>query len=180
MTLILGVEHAGGVWVGGDSFVGTDATRDAVDRPKFWTRGSLLIGFAGSIRGSQAAQRIATYARQRAGEDDLAYLVRAVAEPIRRAHAAVETCREGGFAALIALKGRVYSLQPDYAILRSRHGYGAVGSGEDGALTALAVTAGHVMSPRPRVLAVLEAVARHHNHVSAPFFDVNVPHRAKR
>lgn len=169
MTCVVAVEHGGRVWMGSDSFMGSEQSRDTLDQPKMFRVGTgLLVGFAGAFRAAQLAQYGLTVRQRRSGELEMAYLVTAVAKSLQKAHR--DACLPGASRAdfLIALAGKVYTLQEDYSVLRSAHGYAAIGAGCDVALGALAVLSPE-LSPRKRVEAALAAAAKHHPQVAPPF-----------
>jgi ATP-dependent protease HslVU (ClpYQ) peptidase subunit len=179
MTCLVAVEHEDGVFVGADSFLGDDTSKDLVDRPKWFYRGrKLLVAYCGDLRAAQVAQYGTKPRRQRANEDDQAYIVRSVADAVRQAHKTFEVAPENEdeafvFSYLVAYNGRIYTIQNDYSVVRSSHGYAATGAGADVALGALAALYGTV-SPKECVLRALKAATRHCPQVAAPFHPVNV------
>jgi len=165
MTAICAVEHAGGAVLACDSFVGDESYRDLTDSPKWTRRGGIIIACAGNVRASHIAEH-ARFRRQRANESDFDYLTSAVAESIRDAHDDRDVSDEN-FQAVILFRSKVYCMLDEYAVLRSLHGYAAIGAGADVLLGSLASTDGQ--KPRARAEIALNAAARHSNHVSAPF-----------
>lgn len=173
MTVVVAVEHAGGVVLGCDSFLGSTSTNVTVDRPKWWANGSVIVAYAGSLRGAQVAEHwLAPFRRAKRGETDESYLVTCVSASIRAAHEEVggdpeKLVSENGSVYLVAYRGRAYLLQGDYSVAHAAHGYLAIGAGEDVALGAMAATDGQ--PARDRVQRALEASARHCPMVRAPF-----------
>lgn len=181
MTAVCGIEHPEGVWLGTDSFIGNESIRDVTDRPKWFYRGRyLLVAYAGALRGAQVASLAPPTRRQRLNEADQDYLVRAVVESIRQAHKSYEVQKpaDDGTDYLIGYNGCLYMMQDDYSILRSKHGYAAIGVGQDMALGALAALQGEPLEPKVMIERALRAAARHCPQVGPPFHVVNVPRRS--
>ncbi len=173
MTCIVALEHAGAAWIGCDSFMGTVHQKDRIDRPKFYVRNGMAIGFAGSIRAAQLVEHGLRFRPHQASESVQRYLVTEVARKIRivlnREGAAV---REQGTDSqdaelIVCLRGEVWTIQEDYAVLRSAHGYTSSGSGAPFALGALAATP--KLEPHRRIMAALKAAATFSTAVCDPF-----------
>ncbi len=179
MTCLIGFEQDGEAWIGGDSFFGSDKWRDVMDRPKIFSRGKLLFAFSGNFYAGQIVETIPSFAAQRAREDDILYLIRAVASPIWKLHQEKEVAivrgADDSFSALIGYNSRIYAMLDDYSIVRSKYGYMAIGIGEQYALGALAVT-GHLKG-QERAEAVLAASAKHCSLVCRPFHSVRIGSR---
>jgi hypothetical protein len=111
---------------------------------------------------------------RRRREDDFAYLAEAVVESIRRVHKAADVASDtGGFSALVVYRGRVYVCCDGYGLVRSVHGYAAIGAGGLVASGSLAST--DALPPGARIQRALDAAARHCNHVAPPFHVTHVP-----
>ncbi len=165
MTCIVALEADRGVWIGSDSYVGSDAVRDTMGA-KWFQRGPLLLASAGSIYAGQVAEFGVQFRVKRKHESDLEYIVLAVAEPLRAIHRAVGIKLDGdNFIA--AYGGRAYWIGDDYGVHRSLFGYVCVGAGEQFASGSLATDT--AMNPRARVLAALGAAAKHCSQVDPPF-----------
>jgi ATP-dependent protease HslVU (ClpYQ) peptidase subunit len=175
LTVIVGLEHDGAFTIGADRFVGSSTWRDSMDRPKFVRRGQLVIGGAGSFRPTQIAEMIPlARARQRKNEDDLDYLLRAVVQPIREAHAIDENL-DTSWSFLLGYRGHIYTMMSGYGLFRSTRGFASIGAGDDFANAAMLANA-H-LPPRKRVLATLEQTAQLCTVVAGPFDVVTVPTR---
>lgn len=173
MTCIVALEHAGAAWIGCDSFMGTAHQRDRTDRPKFWVRAGMTIGFAGSFRAAQVIEHGIRFRPHQASESVHRYLVSEVAKKIRstlnREGAAV---REQGTDSqdaelIVCIRGEVWIIQADYAALRSTHGFAASGSGGPYALGALLATP--KMEPHRRIMTALKAATAFSTSVCEPF-----------
>jgi ATP-dependent protease HslVU (ClpYQ) peptidase subunit len=175
MTVIAAVEHPGGVLVGCDSCVAAGEVLDTLDHPKwFRRRGGLLVAYAGSVRVAQAAELSPRWRMQREGEGDVDYLVNVVATAVRRAVNAAPGARNGEACYLLAYRGRVYEMAGNCVVVRSAHGYGAIGSGEAYAKGALGALLGGGTPPRDALRASLRLAERHAVGCKAPFRIVDV------
>ncbi len=189
MTAIAAVECAGGVWIGSDSFCGNDSFRDLYDRPK-WTvhaGGTIVVATSGNVRPGQIAEAVKVGGPPRPGEGDIAYVVRTIVEPIRRAHIKAGVIANDGrgdeghtphMNAVIVVRGRVWMMDEEYGVWRSARGMGAAGAGAEFAQVSLASTTN--LDPRQRVEAALTAAADHNNLVCGPFHVLFVPATRKR
>lgn len=171
MTCVLGVETPNGVWLGSDSYLGSDEDwRDGLDGPKWFDWGGARFAYSGALRPAQLIARASAPRRPRGDEDDGAYLARLI-ETARRVHKAHDVVRRDmDLSWLLAYRGRLYMVMDDYALVRSAHGYAACGAGEKYALGALAATAKAGLDPATRVRRALAAAARHSNSVAEPFY----------
>lgn len=173
MTVIVGVEHRGQVWIGGDSASIAGETITARADEKVFRNGPYLLGFAGSFRVGQ----IIRYAFSPPGQvfdDDMQHLcvdfvdAMRVAQREKRALRRVdEETHESDSQFLLGYRGRLYAVDGDYQVERPAELYSAIGVGADFALGALAAT--NKKDPQKRVLAALEASARHCAGVRGPF-----------
>jgi ATP-dependent protease HslVU (ClpYQ) peptidase subunit len=163
MTCLVALERGGRVWVGSDSFLGTDDIRDNIDHPKWFRRSGVLIGYAGSLRAAQVVENFADFRKRERGEPELCYLVGVVALAFRKALNASRV-RLSTTEFLLAYRGKAYVLQNDYSVVRSSHGYTAIGVGAELANGALSVLAEN-MDARDVVERALRAAERHSTKV---------------
>lgn len=171
MTCIVGLEHDGGVTIGGDSAAAADDLVDVVTAPKVFRVGEYLIGYCESFRmGQLLAYRLRVPEQKYA--DDLEHLstvfVDRVREVLHKGGVAKSTESEetnvGSF--LLGYRGHLYSVESDYAVLRSVRGYQAVGCGADLAIGSIASTTGPA---EKRVRFALGIAATHSGPVLPPF-----------
>ncbi len=167
MTCVVAVEDGDGVVVGCDAFMGTDIERDVGDRPKWWRVGRALVAFAGSFSVAQTAEGVR--ARPPPRRKPARAWVLSLAKRYR--HACASVTRDEPFL-LVAIDGEVWAIQPDWSVVRSAHGYAAIGAGAPVALGALAATVG--VDAETRVRSALEASARHTTQVAPPFHVLRV------
>lgn len=168
MTLCVGLESDGEIWIGADSgAVDSDAELiDVSTERKVWTVNGWVFAMAGSWRAGMLVKRHVKPPAKVRGVDDYIH-----GELIRQCRAACHGEPEKeleGLSLLVGRAGALYEVEPGTGTaLRSRYGYAAIGA--TGGLEALAAT--HtVKRPRARLLRVLHAVARHSTLVRAPFF----------
>lgn len=179
MTVCVGLEHGGRVYLGSDSFIGDERLRQTIDRPKIIAGGKdLAFAFAGGVRLANLVSHALDFRPRKKRESPEEYLIGHVTGKIQKAATSgpgmLDEPAKGVSASLflIACGGRLWRLQDDWAILRFAEGYGAIGVGESVALGALAATDGQ--EPRERLNRVLRACEAHCNHVSGPFHIVRV------
>lgn len=168
--------------LGCDSFLGSTTTKDQTSTPKFFEKGKrFFIAFAGGVRGSQAVEHNLFFRKIRRNEDELQYLVTVVANEVQQAftNTGINIKSDGNADRsdtmfLICLNGKVFTLQNDYSVIRSLHGYATAGAGQDFALGALAAMSTEVMLPEDRVRRALEAAEKHNPFVCHPFHIIKV------
>ena len=101
-----------------------------------------MLAYAGDFRAAQVVEHVAKFRPRKRGEDPIHYLVSGVVKVIHKAvsEAGVKVTSKGdyGTSFLIALSGKLYLLQEDGSVIRSRNGYSSIGWGEAYALGALA------------------------------------------
>lgn len=175
VTAIVALEHPGGVWLACDSFIGDASSTERSDRPKFFKHAGMVFGWSGDMRPAQLVEYGAAMRAIRPGEDTFGYLVRVVVESIRAAYAKGLSDYDDVPHTLyiVAVRGRAYTIQSDLSVVRTDHGYAAIGAGAEHALVALAAC--EETEPRTRVLKALRAVSLHHPKVRGRFHDVNAP-----
>lgn len=171
MTCIVGVQHNGRVWLGGDSAGVAGWSLDVRADVKVFRNGPYLMGFTTSFRMGQLL-RYAFDPPKPPREDLDRFMVTTFVDAVR------ECLGEGGFRVkkneaeeggqfLVGVRGTLYAVHQDFQMARTLSGYDAVGCGQDLALGSLHTTQG--IRPRHRVLAALEAAAHHSAGVAAPF-----------
>jgi hypothetical protein len=172
MTCIIGLEHAGAVWIGADSYVGEGHTADSLREPKVYKSGIALLGHSGSYR------RLCVLRAERIRLDGGAWTARKVTlqvvpqmveilerHGVRHREAASGPDESGG--TILCIGGCVFEIDSAMSVVRSRYGYSAIGTGARPALGLLSGTAG--MEPRKRILLAMEAAERHTPTVRRPW-----------
>lgn len=182
MTCVVALEHSGVVYLGSDSFLGDAFIRDQISRPKFFQKGDrFVVAFAGGLRGAQIVEHGLKFRKMKKNEDEEAFLVTEVSKKIQAAFskAGANIKDEGSVDThdadfLIALNGKIFIIQDDYSVIRSRHGFASIGAGQDFALGALASLEKYVTDPRMKIELALKAAADLSPQVCGPFHIVEV------
>jgi len=172
MTCIIALEHAGQVWMGGDSaaVAGWDIQKTA--NQKVFVIGDFLIGYTSSFRMGQLLQYHLDVPENNQ-DDDLRYLVTkfipAVRECLRQGgYTKMENNQESAGFFLVGYRGRAYKICDDFQILRSMDGFVAVGYGESNALGALAAL--DIQNPEQAIKRALEIAGRFSVQVCEPYY----------
>jgi len=184
MTCIVGVEHEGGVLIGGDSAgSSTEYISTRLDT-KVFAVGPYAMGFTSSYRMGQLLRY--TLEPPMPTHDDLDDMDRFIAtkfiESVRK------VLKDGGFTKitdgvnqeqggnfLVGIAGRLYAIEDDFQFSRNAAGYESVGSGYHLALGSLHTTAEFDLTPRQRVEYDLNAAAGFCPSVAGPFVLFNAP-----
>lgn len=176
MTCIVGVVSDSGqvVLAGDSSSVEADSIR-VVRAPKVFQLGlEFVFGFAGSFRIGQILQYGFIPPLQKAGQDDMEYLVTDFCDALRLtledrgAIIGRNGTDEMEADLLIGYRGRLYQVDGDFQFTEHKHNYAAIGSGSEVAVGALAASA-RVRSATKRAKMALEASALHCVGVCPPF-----------
>jgi ATP-dependent protease HslVU (ClpYQ) peptidase subunit len=183
MTILLGLEHNDKVYIGGDSISLNGWAKDITASRKVFSKGRMLFAVAGNPRQAQLIQHYFDVPPDQAeGEDDEAYLVLEVVEPLRRlfkdrGFTEIDNGRELGPSFLIGYRGKLYSVENAYQLCRSARGMYAMGLGDDFAIAALmALFSAYEGGSRSEadaetcILRALEIAAQLCAGVSAPFY----------
>lgn len=186
MTCIVGLEHEGAVWIGGDS-TGVNYSLDihARDDRKVFQVGEAVIGFTGSFRFGQVLQyrlefpQINTWDVYRWAAVDFMDAVRkaCAAGGILEKRNEVETAHNF----LMGVRGMLFYCGPDFQMGRVLDGYAAVGCGAPFALGCLHRIQNEGQPPvtaQTRLLRALEAAAHHSAGVRGPFTILECPANA--
>lgn len=176
MTCIVGYQHGGKVYVGGDSagVAGYSVVARADD--KVFRNGPYVIGGCGSFRMLNLLRYAFKPPIPREGEDVDTFMATRFVDAVRTClkdggHASASSGEEengGGF--LVGLGDRLFIIEGDYQVGINRDPYGAAGCGYDlamGAIFGAAPYLGH--EPERLVTRALEAAAAYSGGVCAPF-----------
>jgi ATP-dependent protease HslVU (ClpYQ) peptidase subunit len=182
MTCIVALEHKGLSYIGSDSFMGNANTRDVTVRPKLFAKGErFVIGFAGSFRGAQLVEYGISFRKIKAKEDEESYLVTEVAKKIQQGFALARvnfTNEDGNDSSdacfLMCIRGKVFLMQKDYSVVRSRNGFATLGAGQDCASGALSAMARTKLEPKEKLFRALSIAAELSPLVCDPFHIIEV------
>lgn len=179
MTCIVGIEHGGKVWMGGDSAVSWDNATALCTTSKVVRRGDYLIGGCGSSRAGNLVIYSAKLPSKPPTKNTEGWLVNNFVPALQTAFK--DEPRESGeqspfameFGFLIGCRGQLFWLDSDFSIDRCQDGYFADGSGRQPAMGALYATK-KGMAPRQRILMALHAAEKYTPFVRGPFTVLSV------
>jgi hypothetical protein len=179
MTCIVGIEHDGGVVIGGDSagLAGWSKTIRADE--KVFTVGPYVMGFTTSFRMGQLLRYRLAVPEPDTWDTDR-FIATTFIDAVRGTlkaggWAKVDSSQEAGGDFLVGIAGRLYRISEDYQFGRSTAGYQAVGCGADIALGSLHTSATYDMEPKCRAELALEAAAALSGGVAGPFAIIDHP-----
>lgn len=172
MTCIVGIEHAGRVYLGADSAGSTGWTLTVRADEKVFKVGPFVMGFTTSFRMGQLLRYNLTVGEPTVGCEDERFMATTFIDSVRTTlkgggYAQVHDGQEAGGEFLVGYKGRLYQVCSDYQVGRSVSGYAAVGSGDRVALGALYATT-H-LPPDERIQVALDAAEQFSAGVRGPF-----------
>lgn len=175
MTAIASVIEGGVIWMGGDAaLTETDSSRLMVTaNPKVFRHGNFLMGFCGLTRMGRVLQYSFTppkhLRRVRVDQYMNTTFVDALRKAFMDAGVATKHDNEETIPAdlLVGYRGRLFLIDPSYAVVESSRPYDAIGCGAQVALGALHVT--QKSPPRARVISALKAAQEHDSAVRGPF-----------
>lgn len=142
MTCIVGIEYKNRVFLGGDSAASDGHRIYTVDKPKVFVLDKFVIGYTVSFRYGQLLQYSLTIPKHDPDVPDLTYLSTHFVDNVRaclksKGFAEVENNVEKGGFCLLGYKGKLYTMQGDFSVVRFLGGICATGSGVDYALGAM-------------------------------------------
>lgn len=172
MTCIVGIEHDGGVTIGGDSCITTGGTYSLSAEPKVFRVGELLLGMSGDVSALQAIRYGLAVPEWPEGMEIHAWMASRLRPALMAVTKAAALSQSNGGKEthsawiIVGVRGQAWEVASDGAMTRSRNGYESIGSGYEVALGALAVATG---TPEERALAALQAAEKHVPSVRGPF-----------
>jgi len=177
MTCIVGLEHDGKVYLGGDSAaVGEEGQQAcAITDSKVFVIDDMIFGFCGSFRAGQLIKYGLKIPQKSAGKSDMEFLVIDFVDAIRvlfheKGCLKKENEEETSPASfLIGYAGHLYYLDDDLHIGRVKEGYHSVGVGSDISLGSLFSTEDLIKDPKERLTIALQAAVKWSGNVRPPF-----------
>lgn len=169
MTCIVGIEHKGKVWMGGDS-AGTNSMMNQTirDDKKVFINGDFIIGFCGSFRMGQLLNYTLKPPVHPEGKSDMEYMVGDFMNAVKMCLDVGEEGLEPNF--LCGYRGKLYEIEGDYQVGIPQKGFAAIGSGGDLATGSIMSSKGN---PKKRILVALKAAESGNAAVRAPFIVLN-------
>lgn len=179
MTCIVGIQHKGKVYIGGDS-LGTDSAYGKTVRAdeKVFVSGEMIFGFCGSYRLGQLLRYTLSIPPRVEGLDDMTYLVGSFIPAVIQAYEQGknlttnrgEASQPGEF--LLGYRGELYLVQCDFQVGRPTLPYETTGCGADLAKGSLFATP--KLKPEERITLALKAAETHSAGVGGPFLILSV------
>jgi len=181
MTIIIGIRHEGDVWMGADSFLGTDSYLYHVKEPKIFRAhvlngGPMLIGASGGSRAGFLVRSMLPPEHPE-GVDAHTYIaeffVNALRERYQKAgYLETENGSEKNEAILmVGYQGGLFVVWYNFQVDEYAEDYAAIGSGMDIALGAMGMLESitHDSTVPDRIRIVLEVCEHHNPYVRRPF-----------
>ena len=181
MTCIVGIQHKGKVYIGGDS-LGSNSSFQKVERSdaKVFIVGDMVLGFTSSFRMGQILQYVLEHPERPEGISDMKYLVAHWIPNL------IETFADNGYRGskgdndhdelrtggtfLLGYRGTLYTIEDDFQVGIPTDQYAAVGCGDDLATGAVfAARKLGIKDPEKLITVGLEAAEKHSAGVQGPF-----------
>lgn len=176
MTCIVGLEHKGKVYMGGDSAGVAGYSISIRTDEKVFTNGPFIMGFTGSFRIGQLLRYSFRPPRHLASKSDMSYLVTDFVDAVRKCYKSKGTMRKNGEVEsfqgpfLLGYRGLLYYVGSDFQIGKVADGFDCVGCGAElasGAMYATSMLSS--MPPVNRIELALQASAHFNAGVRGPF-----------
>lgn len=171
MTCIIGLEHKGKVYMGGDSAAVNNIAIYQTEVRKVFRANGFLIGWTGSFRMGQILQYQLQVPVQTTDQTDMEYMVTIFIEAVRKCFVDFGYDKGGedsGGTFLVGYHGQLYTIYSDYQVQQYAGAMNAVGSGQEYALGAM--TALSDMSPKRRIKAALKIAGKWSDSVCGPYY----------
>ena len=177
MTCIIGIEHNGKVYMRGDSAAAEGWNIRLSTTPKVFRKQNFLIGYTWSFRMGQVIQYAHDLPELAEHPDNYAYLVESFIPFVRDAFREagflkVENSQEEGGQFLVGIRGEIFTIHNNFAVLRAVDGFDSIGCGFAYALGALQILEinGRIReNPKLAIEVALDTAAYFSNGVSGPF-----------
>lgn len=180
MTCIVGMEHNGFVFMGGDRAASSPTNIIVSRAPKIVTKltkpyrrhsEKLILGFAGAFLMGNMIQYKFSPPPIKTGMTPDEYVHTCFVDDLRKqATDNFYNPEEDPVWILVGVKDKLYTIQEDFSILHNNSGYGSIGTGSEYALGALHVLTTHqVVDPQATIKIVLETATLFSPSVCAPF-----------
>lgn len=171
MTCIIGLEHEGKVYIGGDSAISDFYETRTYNQDKVFRVDNILFGFAGSPRIAQIIKYHLQMGMKNEYKDDLTFMVKVLIENMRETlavHGYDEKKMDiDGSSCIVGYNGKLYTIYSDYQVYTVADGLLSIGSGSSYALGAMHVL--QDLAPKQRILKSLQASAYFSTTVDKPF-----------
>lgn len=181
MTIIIGFKHQGDVWLGADSFLGTDSYLYHVKEPKIFRAhvlngGPMLIGASGGSRAGFLVRSM-LLPEHSEGVDTHTYIAEFFVNALRERYEKAGYLKtdngteENEAILMIGYQGGLFVVWYNFQVDEYDEDYAAIGSGMDIALGALWVIKEYFFdeSAMVRMRFALQACEHHNPYVRRPF-----------
>ena len=174
MTCIVGWTEKGNVWIGGDSAgVAGYSLRSRADE-KVFKKGEFVFGFTSSFRMGQLIRYQLVIPKPEEGQNEDDYLhvkfLDSVIECFKdNRYATLKDGEITGGTFLFGYRGKLYQVENDFQIAKTRYCFDAVGCGAEIALGCLYGLSHQTLTPRKRVEKALKAAQEFSAGVREPF-----------
>lgn len=171
MTCIAAVEHAGVVWMGGDSAASDESYITTYVEPKVWVNGEFVFGYCDNGRYGAVLRHTFVPPKVKGNMDK--YLTNEFVPKLKELfnkEAELHAEADGKYPQiefLFGLRGKLYLCDNHYQIGRPHDGFAATGSGTYIATGVL--YANSRLKPRERILQALRAAEKYTPSVRGPF-----------
>lgn len=174
MTCIVGLVSGGKVYLGGDSAGVSEYNIVERGDAKVFRNGPFVMGFTSSFRMGQLLRYSLSVPEQTSEQTDDRFMCTTFIDTVRKClkdggYARKKDGEETGGIFLVGYKDRMYKIESDFQVGRSRRGYEAVGCGENYALASLWETSNTKARPKIRVLRALKCAEEFSAGVRSPF-----------
>ena len=175
MTCIIGLEHKGKVYVGGDSAGVAGYSIEVRSDTKVFKRGQFIMGFTSSFRMGQLLMCKLRVPKQRKNQKDYEYMVNTFIDAVRKclkaggfASKKEETEKGGTF--IVGYKNKLYYVGNDYQVGVPSAPFTSVGCGSDLAMGAMhSLLRQKKIKPSMIIREALETVVEFNGGVRPPF-----------
>ena len=172
MTCIVGLEHEGDVWIGGDGLATAGWLAIPLGEEKVFFNGEMLFGVCGTMRVAHLLRYALTIPEQSVRKTDISYIATDLVDAIRalfgqKGFLEKHDEKESGGCFLVGHKGKCYRVDADWSVISASDGMLAIACGAEFALGALHATEGK--PPEERIQIALGAASRFSVGVKGPF-----------
>lgn len=172
MTCIVGLEHEGKVYIGGDSLgVSGYNIRERLDE-KVFKNGKFIMGFTSSFRMGQLLRYELEPPKLKKGQDVMQFMVKDFVGAVRDClkvggYSTISSNEESAGTFLVGFQGCLFCVENDYQVARLSDGEYSVGCGEQYAMGSLYSTSG--VGPVRRITEALNAASKYSGGVGGKY-----------
>lgn len=171
MTCIIGLEHGGKVYMGGDSAAVNNVAIYQSEVRKVFKSSDFLFGWTSSFRMGQILQYHLQVPVQTTDQSDMQYMVVVFIEAVRKClvdYGYDKGGEDSGGTFLVGYRGKLYTIYADYQVQRYTGGLNAVGSGTEYALGVM--TALPDLPAKKRIKQALKIAGKWSDSVCGPYY----------